>query len=238
LKNPIGSINSYNNSGLIQYSSLTHELNTTIVNIDPNSEIPFGAYINIEEEDGVLKPYYNDTPIEINTNTPTWAFSSVTKTTTTRALNKIPIIYDAVTTSTVRLGYDGNKAYMKSYNTYYEIYIPTNLSGQQNLRIEQGDVVFLINNLNQNFGTYIGSEFIKTKVYNGEEYSSEYLREYNTYRADKSLYVGELIGNNVMKKNIKNLSIRFIKSLSLTPNKDNEDTNNEETNIDNSISAK
>jgi len=238
LKNPIGSINSYNNSGLIQYSALNHELNTTIINIDPNSEIPFGAYVNIEEEDGVLKPYYNDTPIEVNTNTPTWAFSSVAKTTTTRSINKIPIIYDGITTSTIRLGYEGNKAFMKSFNTYYEVYIPTGLTGNQNVRIEQDDVVFLIDDLNQNFGTYIGTQLINSKLYNGEEYSSQFLGDFRLYKADKSFYVAELPNNNNIKKNIENLSVRFVKSLSITPNNINNDAKENQIDINDSISTK
>lgn len=228
LKNPIGSINSYNNSGLIEYSALSHDLNTTIINIDPNSEVPFGAYINIEEEEGVLKAYYNDTPIEINANTPIWSFSSVTKTTTTRTLNKIPIIYTGLTTSTIRLGYEGSKAYMKSFDTYYKIFIPPYLAENQNLRIDQEDVVFLIDDINQNFGTYVGTESLTSKLYVREEFSIEKLVDYRVYRAEKSLYVAELPTSN-NRKNMENLSIRFVKSLSLMPNNIEEDTKDEDT---------
>lgn len=100
LKNPIGSTNQFFNTGLINYSQLQPKMNNTIINIATNSDVPFGAYINVEIEDTTnLVPYYNDTPITVAADTPTWAFQSVSKASTTTITTKIPINYTGLTTN-------------------------------------------------------------------------------------------------------------------------------------------
>lgn len=100
LKNPIGSTNQFYNTGLITYSQLQPKMNNTIINLSTNSEIPFGAYVNVEIEDTTkLVPYYNDTPITVASETPTWAFQSISRATTTTITTKIPINYTGLTTN-------------------------------------------------------------------------------------------------------------------------------------------
>jgi len=194
LKNPIGSINSFNNSGLIMYQNLVPEMNTTIVNINPNSEVPFGAYINIEEEDNALVAYYNDTPIEIGNTTPIWAFSSVSKASSTRMTNKIPIIYDSITTTNIRLGYEGFKAYIKVNEDDYDIYLPRGLHDNYNYRIGNEDAIMLLDNINQNFGTYLGTTSTKVDIYDGDVLKEEGTSVvFDHYKASKTLYVTEIV---------------------------------------------
>jgi hypothetical protein len=98
LKNPIGATNTFYNSGLTLYKNIQPNMNNTLVNISTESDIPFGAYIDVEIEQNAPVSYYNDTKIEINENTPVWMFSSVTKTTNANTTQLIPIIYSALTT--------------------------------------------------------------------------------------------------------------------------------------------
>jgi hypothetical protein len=99
LKNPIGSTNQFYNTGLINYSQLQPRMNNTIINLVTNSEVPFGAYINVEIENSTLVPYYNETPITVAQDTPTWGFQSISKATNTTITTKIPINYTALTTN-------------------------------------------------------------------------------------------------------------------------------------------
>jgi len=99
LKNPIGSTNQFHNTGLITYSQLQPKMNNTIINIATNTEIPFGAYINVEIEDNKLVPYYNETPITVAAETPTWGFQSISTGTTNTVTTKIPINYTGLTTN-------------------------------------------------------------------------------------------------------------------------------------------
>lgn len=191
LKNPIGSINTYNNTGLIQYSQLNLDMNNTIININPNSEVPFGAYIDVEEgEEQTPIAMYNGTPVEIQENTPIWAFTSVTKSSNTKKINKIAILYNGVTTSTIRLGYEGYKAYIIVNQDNYDIYIPKlQPSGQNNYRIRQSDTVLLVDNINQNFGIYVGDENKTVDVYTGDspdQYSQTKI--FTHYQASKTEY--------------------------------------------------
>lgn len=169
LKNPIGSINTYNNSGLITYQNLRLDMNNTIININPNSEIPFGAYIDVEQGDEDLPiPMYNGTPIEINDSTPIWAFTSVTKNSNTKSITKQIITYSGVTTSEIRLGYQSYLAYIISAEDHYDIYVPMyTFPPNRTWRIQQSDTVLLVTNINQSFGTIAGQVDITVTVYDG-----------------------------------------------------------------------
>lgn len=95
-KNPIGNNQQTYNSGLIVYQNLTQHLNTTIVNLNTASDIPFGAYIQHEKQDTTVN-YYNGTVVEIEDTEPIWAFANITPA-TIRATNRIPIYYTSLTT--------------------------------------------------------------------------------------------------------------------------------------------
>lgn len=98
LKNPIGATNTFYNSGLVLYKNIQTNMNNTIINISTTSDVPFGAYIDIEIENNQPVPYYNETPIQIDQDTPVWMFSSVTKTTNASTTQMLPIYYTALTT--------------------------------------------------------------------------------------------------------------------------------------------
>jgi hypothetical protein len=197
LKNPIGSINTYNNSGLITYQQLKMDMNNTIININPNSEIPFGAYIDVEEGEGDQPiPMYNGTPIEINETTPIWAFTSVTKNSNTRSINKQVITYNGVTTSEIRLGYQGYSAYIIAADDHYDIYIPVNtFTTNRSWRIQQADTALLVSNINQNFGTIIGQEDKTVTVYIGESSQGTSQQPFTHYSASKEYYTTQLANN-------------------------------------------
>jgi hypothetical protein len=213
LKNPIGSINTYNNSGLIQYSQLNLDMNNTIININPNSEVPFGAYIDVEEgEENTPVAMYNGTPVEIQETTPIWAFTSVTKSSNAKNINKIMIVYDGVTTSTIRLGYEGYKAYIVPREENYDIYIPkTQPTGNNNYRINQSETALLVNNINQNFGVYIGDEIQKVDTYRGDSsYETSVNVTFTHYQASKTEYT-TVINNRIKKKQDKQVNITIKK---------------------------
>lgn len=98
LKNPIGATNTFYNSGLVLYKNIQTNMNNTIINISTTSDVPFGAYIDVEIENNQSVPYYNETPIQIDQETPVWMFSSVTKTTNASTTQMLPIYYTALTT--------------------------------------------------------------------------------------------------------------------------------------------
>lgn len=230
LKNPIGSINTYNNTGLITYKNLTTEMNTTIININPNAEIPFGAYINVEDEDDETVAYYNGTPIEIAETTPIWGFTSVSKTSNTRSINKIPIIYNGVTTTNLRLGFGGNKAYIKVEENYYDIYIPQGLQTTFNYRINNEDTLLLIDNINQNFGTFVGDTTVVVKFYDSDELMREnFDAPFHHYVALKSQYMTELT-NSRNKISIDNPKIIFKTRLPIIQEKSEKNTSTQSTN--------
>lgn len=216
LKNPIGSINTYNNSGLIKYSQLNLEMNNTIININPNSEVPFGAYIDVEagEEDTPIA-MYNGTPVEIHENTPVWAFTSVTRSSNAKNMNKINIIYNGITTSTIRLGFEGYKAYIVVNQDNYDIYIPKiQPTANISYRIRQSDSVLLVDNINQNFGKYVGDENKTVDVYNGDtadQYSVN--KVFTHYQASKTEYTTILTSQ--LKKKQENPMNIIIKKVAL-----------------------
>jgi hypothetical protein len=235
LKNPIGSINTFNNTGLITYSNLVHEMNTTIININPNSEIPFGAYINIEEEDDQLIAYYNDTPIEIGETTPIWGFTSVSKASSTKMTNKIPIVYNAITTTTIKIGYDGYKGYIKVEEDHYDIYIGRSLQDKMNVRLDNEDAVLLVDNISQNFGTFVGETTMQVDIYNDNTLVQEKAQaDFSHFVALKTQYVTEII-NLKLKSKLKDPKIIFKNRLSNTQKQPIGNTDTKSTN-DTSIS--
>lgn len=201
LKNPIGSINTYNNSGLIQYSNIIPEMNTTVVNIDPTSDVPFGAFINIEQEDNELKAYYNDTPIEIPGQTPTWAFTTVTKTSNAKALPKIPIVYDGLTTAEISLQVNAYIGFILSDEHYYRIYIMTNMNPSYSYRLTTtADITYLLADGFQNFGERQPDYTKEVTVYHGDEESGTQLATFLQYRANKNNYAIKLVDANIKDK--------------------------------------
>lgn len=99
LKNPVGANSSFYNTGLIEYSNITPQMNNTMVNLLTTTDIPFGAYIDLETDTNSNKlTYYNGTQVTVENNTPVWCFSSVTKGSNRTNTSKINIIYTAITT--------------------------------------------------------------------------------------------------------------------------------------------
>jgi hypothetical protein len=201
LKNPIGSVNSYNNSGLIQYEDIKNEMNTTMINLDPNSSIPFGAYINVEEEEGALVPYYNETAVDILGPTPTWVFTSVSKSSNAKSVAKIRIVYDGISTTDAIIGKDTYQGFIRLEENYYDIYVfKTNPTYKY--KITTDDRVFLLNDIKQNFGEYLGSKSVSGKqIINEQEITSSWSME--NYKADKDLYYA-VINDAKTKRTINN----------------------------------
>jgi len=99
LKNPVGANSSFYNTGLTQYSNVTPQMNNTMVNLLTTTDIPFGAYIDLETDTNSNKlTYYNGTQVTVENNTPVWCFSSVTKGSNRTNTTKINIMYSAITT--------------------------------------------------------------------------------------------------------------------------------------------
>lgn len=215
LKNPIGSINTFNNSGLIQYEDIENEMNTTLINLDINSEIPFGAYIQIEEEEGELVPYYNDTQIDILGPTPTWVFSSVAKTSTTKILGKIPILYTAVTTDKIRLGTNGYVGYITDTAEYYNIRIAQYPITAGDYRNNNTDVAFLLSDKEQSFGEYVGTlNMTLTKYVDDLPTETTNTYYFLNYHAPKNQFMIQLF-NSLKKKKKTKLSTRYLQSTTL-----------------------
>jgi hypothetical protein len=197
LKNPIGSINSYNNTGLITYGQLQLDMNNTLINIDPSSDVPFGAYIDVEQGEEGAVASYNGTNVEINENTPVWAFTSVTKTSTARSVGKIPIVYDALTTGEVRLGYGGYKAYLYIDEENYIICIPEgNALNQNNWRFTPpGLVHYELNDIHQNFGAFVAKYNQEVSLYDGDTFQKTVNLPMKRYVASKQIYNIQIFSN-------------------------------------------
>lgn len=215
LKNPIGSINNYNNSGLITYANLTTEMNTTLINIDPSSDVPFGAYIDVEQGDEDPIPMYNGTPIEITENTPIWAFTSVTRTSTAKSIEKMIIQYNGVTTSSFFLEAESQlyRAYLQVQEDCYDIYYPSMTPDERysyQIANPNQDTILLITNLNQNFGTFMGNENKSVKQYDTRSsVISDIQISFAHYKASKDNYVTQII-NKKNKKNNNNITIKRV----------------------------
>lgn len=99
LKNPVGANSTFYNTGLVQYNAVIPQMNNTMVNLLTTTDIPFGAYIDLETDTNSNKlTYYNGTQVTVENNTPVWCFSSVTKGSNRINTTKINIIYSAITT--------------------------------------------------------------------------------------------------------------------------------------------
>jgi hypothetical protein len=184
LKNPIGKVNQFYNSGLTLYSNIQLQMNNTLVNLATNTDIPFGAYIDIEND---KEPYYNQTSITIQNDTPVWMFSSVTKTTTASRTNKEIITYSSLQTSNIvaltaaRNGssgtyvdnYRGNKVMIYDSGDYYTVLVPyeTKLSTNpspalvtMNVTINDAELVYLSEDDSQIFGTLQEDTILPTTI--------------------------------------------------------------------------
>jgi hypothetical protein len=184
LKNPIGKVNQFYNSGLTLYENLQLQMNNTLVNLATNTDIPFGAYIDLEDD---KQPYYNQTQITIQNNTPVWMFSSVTKTTTASQSVKEVITYSTLQTSNVvalKAGrsassgtfvddYRGTKVIIIDKGEYYMVLVPyeTKLSTNpspalvtMNVTIENAELVYLSEDDSQIFGTLQDDTILQTAI--------------------------------------------------------------------------
>jgi hypothetical protein len=205
LKNPIGSVNSYNNSGLIQYEDIKAEMNTTMINLDPSSPIPFGAYINVEEEESELVPYYNESPVEILGPTPTWVFTSVSKASNAKSISKIPIYYDGVSTSKARIGHNKYQGYINVLEDSYDIYLfPTDK--YEVYEITTDDTILLFNDINQNFGEFKGIKTISGKKIISASDEVDATWQMSNYKADKNSYYTILNNAKAKKRKADNLA--------------------------------
>jgi hypothetical protein len=212
LKNPIGATNTFYNSGLVLYKDITTNMNNTIINISTTSDVPFGAYVDVEIENNQPVPYYNETPIQIDQNTPVWMFSSVTKTTNTSNTQQIPIYYSALTTegsvSVTSEGTTANQTFTPlavviDKDDHYEVqefenisngsaYIATTVSYTL-----QAEIIYSITD-QQIFGIYV-----ETKNVNFE---NKFLRV-NHYTAPKNQFTLEPATTNRNKNQVNNVRL-------------------------------
>lgn len=195
LKNPIGTNGQFTNSGLTTYTTIRPALNTTLVNIDMEGELPFGAYIDVEYENEQLTPKYNNTPIELEETTPVWAFQSLGTITMNNAMQKRIIHYNSISTNTfVQMPTDEDQAiiYTKSTDSYYTIMIPMNT--QTRGKFYYAETAYqptMLANVSQDFGIYIG---MSQKLFYESSSSSSTSHSYNmmTYKALKTDFTVEL----------------------------------------------
>jgi len=172
LKNPIGKVSAFYNSGLTTYSTYSPQMNNTLINLTTNSEIPFGAYIDVELEESTNTTYYNRTPITVESTSPVWIFQSVQKASQTTIIDKLPIYYTALQTTNLEFTAlkpeSGQKftsfdpiAYVINdpEKDYYEIYELEDLT--YNTTITENKTIVLANEINlyvistqQAFGVY------------------------------------------------------------------------------------
>jgi hypothetical protein len=215
LKNPIGATNTFYNSGLILYKNISTNMNNTIINISTTSDVPFGAYIDVELENNAAVPYYNETPIQIDGETPVWMFSSVTKTTNASQTQLIPIYYTSLTT-------EGNVtvtstdtatpqtitpiAIVIDKGDYYEIHEfeeidhPTVPSVATVIYTVQADIIYSITE-QQIFGLF------ETQTINS---ISGYVLIVNKYKATKDKFILEPSTNNNKNATQKINNIRLL----------------------------
>lgn len=184
LKNPIGKTNQFYNSGLILYQNIQLQMNNTIINLATNTDIPFGAYIDIEND---KEPYYHQTSITIQNTTPVWMFSSVTKTSTASTTEKEIITYSSLQTSNVvqlKAGrrassgtyvdnYSGTKVIIIDSGDYYTVLVPyeTKLSTNpspalvtMNVTINDAELVYLSEDDTQIFGILQDDTILPTTI--------------------------------------------------------------------------
>lgn len=215
-KNPIGNNQQSYNSGLITYQNLTQHLNTTIINLKTNSDVPFGAYIQHEKQSEIVN-YYNGTTVEITSTEPIWAFANITPT-TAMASNRIPIYYTSLTTentiavtipsgsgkvdnlSPVAVAYaSGDNYVIKEYDSYtkYEQFAQFTY----NDTITTPEVKFIITDPQQAFGIYQSSNSVTVNLGT---------LTMHTYSAPKNKFILTLATNsNNTKPAIKQLTNSF-----------------------------
>jgi hypothetical protein len=213
LKNPIGKVSAYYNSGLTTYSTYTPQMNNTVVNLQTTTDIPFGAYINIETEESSNAAYYNGTPVTIESTTPVWIFQSVAKSTQTIRISKLPIYYTSLTTDTMSITAKKPDTNATNYTTFepiafafvneeqsiYEIYefelLPNNATITDDLMFTINNTygtVFFITTM-QAFGVYQSSKTLtvtKTTTQTTANLTCSY------YHAPKDQFVLELQNNS------------------------------------------
>lgn len=211
LKNPVGSNTQYFNSGLTTYANLTnmYHLNNTLININQDTEVPFGAYIDIEELEESYQPSYNETPITIEGTTPVWLFSSVTKSAgSTRTPIKNTIYYSGVTTSNIDLTTNTNKGWIinDEQNSQYKIYIPAIPTSENLYRYTNSQVAFLLTNTAQIFGTLSTTENLQYTVIRGSS-TSQTMLSTNVFLAPKDQFTIE-IGNVQGTKRSKKIYLK------------------------------
>lgn len=162
------------------------------------------------ETDGYIT-LYNGTPIEINENTPVWAFTSVTKTTTTKAIQKQPIIYTALTTSTITLNSTDTYGYITQDEEYYYIYMAQPITPTYEYKLANEDTVFLVGDQFQNFGITQQDTSKLVSIYHNGQFTSQDNKLFDTYKASKNEYV-ITIANKLKKHNDEIAKVRFIKT--------------------------
>lgn len=229
-KNPIGNNQQSYNSGLITYQNLTQHLNTTIINLKVEGDVPFGAYIQHEKQSEIVN-FYNGTTIEIQNTEPIWAFANITPA-TVMASNKIPIYYTSLTTENtitvtipsgsgrvenlnpVAVAYaSGDNYIIKEYDSYtkYEQFAQFTYTDT----ISSADVKFIITDPQQAFGIYQSSNSVTVNLGTLTTHS---------YTAPKSKFILTLASNNnskpvsnKVKANITHLTNK-IENISLDEN--------------------
>jgi len=199
LKNPIGKVNAFYNSGLTTYSTYTPQMNNTLINLATTGDVPFGAYIDVEDDNGTPVTMYNDTEITVESTTPVWIFQSVQKATDTTQTQKLPITYTSMTTTNITITStqwttDLTKfspialLYDDEEDSRYEVLLLEKCtigeipSENPSLTITNSNKVYLIST-QQTFGVYQSTETISV-TYKG----STKTMYYRLYYADKSSF--------------------------------------------------
>jgi hypothetical protein len=228
LKNPIGATNTFYNSGLVLYKDIQTNMNNTIINISTTSDVPFGAYIDVELENNQPVPYYNETPIQIEQNTPVWMFSSVTRTTNTSNTQLIPIYYSALTTegsiSVTSQGTTANQTFTPlavviDKDDHYEVQEFENISnGTAYLATTitytiEAEIIYSLTD-QQIFGIYTQTKSI--------DIQNKLLRV-NFYTAPKDKFILEASSNNKSKNQINNVRLLTNKMNNLKTNLEEEE---------------
>lgn len=205
LKNPIGKVSAFYNSGLTTFSTYSPQMNNTLINLTTNSEVPFGAYIDVEYESNSNVTYYNRTPITVESTSPVWIFQSVQKSSETTIVNKLPIYYTSLQTTNVEFTAikpdSGLKftsfdpiAYVidNPQNDYYEVYELEDLTA--NTTITENKTIVLANEINlyiittqQVFGIYDSRKLVPMTYKDGGLTANVYCSYYKASKAQFKL---------------------------------------------------
>lgn len=245
LKNPVGQTTNFINTGLTLYSALTPLVNTTIVNVSTVSEVPFGAYIDIETTNNNGKAaYYNGSPVTIDSSSPVWGFMNSNTIITTKTAS-IPIYYSSIQTEKPKITV---KLPATSYATYsvddiaimfedpentnqYVIYEPeqylSRVTVTQEFQIEftliQSEVYMIITDTQQIMGKY--AETVQQTLDTGE-------LSYTKYIAPKTVFTATITTSKVTKNEPQHIIYKNTKILDpildFKPNVENEEEEDEE----------